>query len=96
MPKPNQNHDALVGLLHILITKVDKMTAELDRLTSSVAALKSKDDSLIALVQGLAQIIRDNASNPAALAALADSLDTESGKIQAAIDANTPAAPVAP
>lgn len=68
------------------------MTPELQRLTDSVAALKSADDSLITLVGGLAQIIRDNAGNPAALNALADSLDAEKQKVADAVTANTPQA----
>jgi uncharacterized coiled-coil protein SlyX len=69
--------------------ELKKMSAELDRLTASVAAEKTADESLIALVQGLAQQIRDNATDPAALAALADSLDADQAEIAAAVSANT-------
>ncbi len=90
------NQRTIEALLRILIAKVEQMSAELDRLTASVAAETSKTESLITLVNGLAQIIRDNTGNPAALTALADSLDAETSKIQAALDANTPTAPSAP
>ncbi len=90
------NQRTIEAMLRILIEKVEQMSAELDRLTASVAAETSKTESLITLVNGLAQIIRDNVNNAAALTALADSLDAETGKIQAAIDANTSAAPSAP
>lgn len=76
-------------LLRILIEKVTRMSTELDRLTQSVARITEQDDSIITLVQGLAQQIRDNANNPAALNALADSLDADSQKVADAVTANT-------
>ncbi len=96
----DEKMDQILALLQDLIRKVDQMASDLqvqiDRLTADVTLIKSKADSLIALVQGLAQIIRDNAGNPAALSALADSLESEATSIQAAVDANTPAAPAGP
>lgn len=86
------SEDAILSLLTKLMRKVDKMSAELDRLTAAVAAEKTADDSLIALVQGLAQQIRDNATDPAALTALADSLDADQAAIAAAVAENTPPA----
>lgn len=71
------------------------MSAEIDRLTASVTSLTTVDDSLVALVGNLAQTIRDNATDPAALNALADKLDAESTKVADAVTANTPAAPAA-
>jgi hypothetical protein len=70
--------------------RFDIMSAELDRLTASVAALKTKEQSLIALVKGLAQLIRDNVNNGPALTALADEIDADAGEMQAAVDENTP------
>ena len=66
------------------------MSAAFDRLVASVAAVNTKADSLIALVQGLAQLLRDNATDPAAVTALADQLDAQTAEIQGALDANTP------
>ncbi len=83
-------------LLASLIRKLDhmeiKLSAEIDRLTASVTNLTTVDDSLVALVTNLAQTIRDNATDPAALNALADKLDAESTKVADAVTANTPAA----
>lgn len=62
-------------------------------LTEKVALIEGKADSLITLVAGLAQIIRDNSTDPAALVALADRLEAQSGELQAAIDANAPPTP---
>lgn len=84
----------VVILQLVQITKEACMSAALDRLTASVAAVNTKADSAIALIQGLAQLIRDNSENPAALNKLADDLDAQSSELQQAIDANTP--PVEP
>lgn len=78
--------------LHTLLERTDKLSAEIDRLTASVTALTTVDDSLVALVGNLAQLIRDNAADPAALNSLADKLDAESAKVAAAVTDNTPAA----
>lgn len=69
------------------------MSAEIDRLTASVTALTTVDDSLVTLVANLAQTIRDNATDPAALNSLADKLDAEKQKVADAVTANTPSAP---
>jgi uncharacterized membrane protein affecting hemolysin expression len=82
----------LAALLY-LIRKVVKMSAAFDRLVASVAQVNTKADSLIALVAGLAQLLRDSAGDPAAITALADQLDAQSAEIQAAIDSNTPPTP---
>lgn len=66
------------------------MSKELDQLTASVAQVNTKADSLITLVKGLAQIIRDNAGDKAKMLQLASDLDAQSGELQAAIDENTP------
>lgn len=44
---------------------------------------------MIALVTEIAQLIRDNAGNPAALQKIADDLDATAAETQAAIDANS-------
>lgn len=80
-------------LLHIALERISHMSAELDRLTASVASLTSAEKSLVALVQGLAQLIRDNAANPAALAKLADDIDADTAEITAAVAENTPTPP---
>lgn len=90
--KRDDTLDTIEKLLRTLLKKVNRMSVELDRLTASVGEVTTKADSLIALVEGLAQIIRDNASNPTALNKLADDLDAQSGELQAAIDRNTPPA----
>ncbi len=82
---------AVTEALRRLTQEITAMSAILDRLTADVATLTSVDESAIALLNGLAQQIRDNAGDPAALAALADSLEAENANLSAAITANTPA-----
>lgn len=72
------------------------MSAALDRLTAEVAETKTAVNSVLALVEGLAQQIRDNATDPVALNALADELDAQQAALAAAVAANTPAEPEVP
>jgi len=90
-----RNRVTLASIERILI----HMSAQLDRLTASVAALKTVDASAAAMIAGLAQQIRDAGTDPVALAALADDIDADKAALAAAVAANTPAAvtpPVAP
>jgi uncharacterized protein (UPF0264 family) len=91
-----QDLQRIEAQLAVILGKLHNMSAELDRLTASVAAVQTQDDSIIALVQGLAQQIRDNATDPAALTALADSLDAESAKVAQAVTDNTTPTPAPP
>ncbi len=84
--------DALADHQLHLERRIKRMSVELDRLTASVATITTKADSLIALVQGLAQLIRDTPAERAAMNTLADSIDAEATKLQEAVDANTPPA----
>jgi hypothetical protein len=66
------------------------MAGELQRLQTEVAEMAGVVDSAIVLINGLAQQIRDLATNPAALNAMADDLDAKAGALAAAVAANTP------
>lgn len=72
------------------------MSAEMDRIKASVAALTTAEKSLVKLVKDLAQLIRDNATDPAALTAIADEMDADSKEIADAVVENTPPAAVDP
>lgn len=72
------------------------MSAELDALTASVAADATVEESAITLIQGLSAQITAAVNDPAALSALAASLDSESAKLAAAVTAGTPVVPVPP
>jgi hypothetical protein len=86
--------------LHRHLLRIDQrtndMSAATDRLTASVAALTSAEKSAVALLGQLAQLIRDNSSDPAALNKLADDIDADTAEIAAAVVANTPATPEPP
>jgi hypothetical protein len=69
---------------------VRDIMAQLDRLILEVQETKTVMASASALIADLAQRIRDNAGNEAALQALADELDAAQGALGEAIAANTP------
>lgn len=74
-----------------LLKELRKMSAAMDRVKTEVSELKTVNAGVIALVSGLAQQIRDNATDEAALTAIADELDAESTALAAAVAVNTPA-----
>lgn len=87
-----QKLDHVHELLHHLTERIITLSAETDRLTASVAALTTVEQSAVTLLGQLSQLIRDNAQDPAALNALADSIDDDKNDLAAAVSANTPAA----
>ena len=66
------------------------MAGELQRLQTEVSEMAGVVDSAVVLINGLAQQIRDLATDPAALNAMADDLDAKAGALAAAVAANTP------
>lgn len=87
------NQSVMLNTSLNILKELQKMTAALDRLTAEVAETKTVAASLEAVVAGLAQQIRDNIGDDAALNALADDLDATNKGIADAVTANTPAAP---
>lgn len=90
---------AIAGLTLVILTNLwsqKTMTAALDRLTASVASLTTAEESLVTLVNGLAEQIRNNVGDDDALNSLADSLDADTASITAAVTANTTPTPPAP
>lgn len=71
------------------------MSAQLDALTLQVTNNNNVIESALALISNLSAAITAAGTDPVALQALTDSLDTEDTKLAAAIVANTPAAPPA-
>lgn len=61
----------------------------IDRLTARVENMESASDSAVTFIQGVGQMIRDAADDPAALDALATRLDAKAQSIGDAIAANT-------
>lgn len=83
-------------LLHFILERINHMSAVTDRLTASVAALTTAEQSAVALLNQLSQLIRDNAEDPTALNKLADDIDADTAALAAAVTANTPSAPTEP
>ena len=75
--------------------ETSNMSQVTDRLTASVGALTNVAQSATALLNNLAQEIRDSAGDPVALNALADTIDSDVKELTDAVTANTPATPTA-
>lgn len=84
---------AIAGAVAILRMEMKDMSDALNRLTAEVAEQKTVIDSAVTLLGSLAQQIRDNVGDEDALNSLADSLDTQTNQLAAAVSANTPAQP---
>jgi len=76
-----------------LLQEESAMALDLTQITADVSANTDAVASAASLLATLAQEIRDNADDPAALAALATSLEQNTADLSAAVAANTPAAP---
>jgi hypothetical protein len=83
----------ITGLIERLTTQGETQMATLTDIETKVASESTVVDSAVTLLGELSQLIRDNSADPAALATLADSLDTQTASLAAAVTANTPAAP---
>ena len=66
------------------------MQEAMDRITREVQETRDAQQAAVTLIGNLAQQIRDNVGDPAALEALADSLDQGQQELGAAVVANTP------
>jgi len=83
--------------LALIAEEMGRMSAQLEALRQEVHENQQIGESAIALITGLAQQIRDNAEDPAALRQLAEDLDTQNASLAAAVAANTtPPAPAPP
>ncbi len=81
---------AILAILGRLEKRIEKMATDLTRITSEVTEMSDAVDAGVALLTDLAQRIRDNSTDPAALEELADKLDASGNKLAEAIVANTP------
>ena len=77
----------------VLELRLDEIMTELDTLKQDVANETTVDEAAIKLIQGLKAQLDAAGTDPAALAALSASLESEQAALSAAITANTPAAP---
>lgn len=90
--------DEILSTVRAIDTRSRHMATDLSQLTTEVQQATDAQQSAITLITGLAQAVRDAATDPAALAALADQLDSSSTALADAVSANTPqqAPPPAP
>lgn len=91
---PDPRIDRILGLLQTIVTKETAIMATIVDIQNAVAAEKTVEDSVVALLSQIsAQLKAAIASNdPAALQAVVDSLNTNAASLSAAVVANTPAA----
>jgi uncharacterized protein YoxC len=93
-PEITRRLDWMCQALKSICMEIKAMSQAFDRLTADVNSQGTVIDSLVTLVNGLAQQIRDTAGNETAANALADQIEANTKKITDAVAANTPAAPV--
>ena len=85
--------DKILAIVRDLQRKEGAMSKELDELQLAVEENTSLDNSIIQLVDGLADQIEALKEDPAKLQALSDALKVSNQAIKDAILANTPAPP---
>jgi hypothetical protein len=81
--------EQLKGILNNITEALEKMSTQLVALQNQVANNNKVVDSAIALIKGLADTIVALKDDPAALQALADSLQAKDAELAAAVAANT-------
>ena len=87
---------------HVFMATVDEVKASLAKLQDDVTASKAVEDSAVALLNGLTQLLKDATSSASSFDELKASVDAIAGQVEAdtaalgtAVAANTPAAPTA-
>jgi signal transduction histidine kinase len=80
------------ALTHI-IEKVEQMALDFSRIEAEIAENNSVIQSVVTLLQNVANAIRDAAADQAKVVSLADQLDTQTNALADAVAASTPAAP---
>jgi hypothetical protein len=76
-----------------IVSELHQMRIDLSELTADVQQTTSAEQSAVVLIQGIASQLADNASDQAAVAALAAQLKSGADGLASAMLANTPAAP---
>jgi hypothetical protein len=84
--------DQILAQLNVLGRQETTIMADLTDLTAKVQATTDAEQSAILLINGIAAQLKTAGTDPAALAALGESLKTNSDALAAAVVANTPAA----
>ena len=92
----NNKLDLVLNLLIYVLNKENYIMATIQDINAAIAAESSVDDSIITLLNGIVQQLKDaQASNdPAALDTVIAGITANTKKIQDAVTANTPVTPV--
>ena len=92
----NTKLDILLNLLIHVISKENYIMTTIQDINAAIASESSVDDSIITLLNGIVQQLKDaQASNdPAALDVVIAGITANTKKIQDAVTANTPVTPV--
>jgi hypothetical protein len=83
----------VTALQRATLSEIFTMASNVDTVIAKVTELETVNDSAIALLGQLAQLIRDNSTDQTALLALADRIDQDKTKMADAVVANTPSGP---
>ena len=94
-PEPDTRLDQILTALNSLTQQGATIMADLSVLTADVAANGDAVASAVTLLEGLSAALAAAGTDPVALAALADTLSTNTAALAAAVVQNTPAAPAA-
>ncbi len=80
---------------HITVQRTQQrnLMSDLAAISDAVARETTVVQSAVTLLNELAQELRDAANDPAAVQALADSINSDADALAAAVEANTPAPP---
>lgn len=87
-----QKIDAILAGVKALQTQGIKIMATLDDIVADVASESAVDDSIITLLNNIAQQLKDAGNDPAKLQAILDGIEANKKKIADAVTANTPSA----
>ena len=82
--------DTIISMLVDIQGKEIIIMADLTSLTAQVAANTELEASAVALIQGLADLLKQAGTDPVALKALEDQMKASADALAAAIVANTP------
>jgi len=88
----------LIDRTDILIIRQERLMSKIDDLQAAVGRNRDAEDSVIALLRGITQQLKDAiaSGDPAKLDALVADVDASTAKLAAAVVENTPSAPEEP
>lgn len=86
---------ALIAKQNLMLSKLERIMATMDDLKAAVARNTSAENSVIELLKGISQQLKDAqaANDPAAVQAVIDQIDANTAAAAAAVVANTPTPP---